>query len=52
MPALDRVFGAEHPETLDARLALAYWTGQAGDAAGARVRFAELLPLIQRVLGP
>jgi hypothetical protein len=31
---------------------LAYWTGKAGDAAGARDQFAALLPIRERVLGP
>ena len=32
----DDAYGPEHPETLAARGNLARWTGQAGDAAGAR----------------
>ena len=39
-------------DTLTARGNLAYWTGQAGDAAGARDQFAALLPIRERVLGP
>ena len=31
---------------------LARWTGQAGDAAGARDQYAALLPVRERVLGP
>ncbi len=31
---------------------LAYWTGQAGDAAAARDEFAALVPVCERVLGP
>ena len=31
---------------------LASWTGEAGDAAGARDQFAALLPIVERVLGP
>ena len=31
---------------------LADWTGEAGDAAGARDQFAALLPVEERVLGP
>ena len=31
---------------------LAHWTGEAGDAAGARDQFAALLPVSERVLGP
>lgn len=31
---------------------LAHWTGEAGDAAGARDQYAALLPLQERALGP
>jgi hypothetical protein len=48
----ERVLGPDHPDTLRARHNLAYWTGQAGDPAGARDMFAELLPIRERVLGP
>ena len=48
----DDAYGAEHPGTLSARGYLAYWTGEAGDAAGARDQFAALLPIRERVLGP
>ena len=41
----------EHPDTLTARANLAYWTGEAGDAAGARDQFAALVPVRERVLG-
>jgi len=51
LPVIERVSGAEHPETLTARGSLAFWTGEAGDAAGARDQFAALLPVIERVLG-
>ena len=44
--------GPEHPVTLDTRADLAYYTGQAGDAAGARDQLAALLPIFERVLGP
>jgi Tetratricopeptide repeat len=47
----DDAYGPEHPDTLAARHNLAYWAGQAGDAAGARDQFAALLPLFERVLG-
>jgi Tetratricopeptide repeat len=47
----DDAYGAEHPETLAARYELAYWTGQAGDAAVARDQFAALLPIRERVSG-
>ena len=43
--------GPEHPDTLAARGNLADWTGEAGDAAGARDQFAALLPIVERV-GP
>jgi hypothetical protein len=42
----------EHPRTLATRDNLARFTGEAGDAAGARDQFAELLPIRERVLGP
>ena len=44
--------GSEHPDTLRARANLAYWTGEAGNAAEAREQYAALLPIIERVLGP
>ncbi len=45
-------YGPEHPETLAASYELARWTGQAGDAAGARDQLAILLPIRERVRGP
>jgi hypothetical protein len=45
-------YGPEHRDTLSARHQLARWTGQAGDAAGARDQTAALLPVSERVLGP
>ena len=45
-------YESEHPDTLGIRNALAWWTGQAGDAAGARDQLAALLPSYERVLGP
>ncbi len=44
--------GPEHPGALAARSELAYSTGLAGDAAGARDQFATLLPIAERTLGP
>ena len=44
-------YGHDHPNTLITRHSLADWTGEAGDAAGARDQFAALLPIEQRVLG-
>jgi hypothetical protein len=52
LPVRERVLGPEHPGTLAARSSLAYWTGTAGDPAGARDQFAALLPVLQRVQGP
>ena len=48
----DEACGPEHPETLASRASLAVWTGEAGDAAGARDQFAALLPVEERVLAP
>jgi len=45
-------YGPEHPNTLAALYELGRWTGQAGDAAGARDQLAALLPIRERVLGP
>jgi hypothetical protein len=47
----DDTYGPEHWETLTARASLAYFTGLAGDAAGARDQYAALLPIRERVLG-
>ena len=49
--AREQSLGSEHPDTLAARGNLAYFTGAAGDAAGARDQFAALLPISERVLG-
>ena len=45
-------YGPEHRDTLAARSSVASWTGQAGDAAGARDQLAALLPIRERVQGP
>jgi hypothetical protein len=45
-------YGPGHPDTLAARLRLAYWTGEAGDAAEARDQYGALLPVHERILGP
>jgi hypothetical protein len=44
-------YGPGHPGTLGACHQLAYWTGKAGDAAGARDQFAALLPVSEEILG-
>ena len=51
LPIRERVLGPEHPGTMATRSNLAYWTGEAGDAAGARDQLAALLPIRERVLG-
>jgi hypothetical protein len=50
--AEDAGCGPEHRATLAARGGFALWTGEAGDAAGARDQLAALLPVFERVLGP
>ena len=52
LPIRERVLGPEHPDTLTTRHNLAYWTGEAGDAAEARDQFAALLLISERILGP
>ena len=47
---VQRVLGAEHPDTLATRANVAYWTGMAGDAPAARDQFAALVPIRERVL--
>ncbi|MFF2813191.1 tetratricopeptide repeat protein [Streptomyces sp. NPDC058000] len=46
------VLGPDHPHTLTVRSHLASFRGEAGDAAGAALAFAELLQDTERVLGP
>ena len=48
----ERVLGPGHPDTLITRANLARWTGEAGDAAGARDQYAALLPVRERLQGP
>jgi len=48
----DDACGPEHHDTLAARSSLARWTGEAGDAAGARDQSAALLRVRERVFGP
>jgi len=48
----DEAYGPGHPDTLAARNHLARWTGEAGDAAGARDQYVALLPIRERVQGP
>ena len=51
LPIHERVWGPEHPATLNTRNQLAAWTGEAGDASGARGQLAAVLPIHERVLG-
>ena len=48
----DDAYGPEDQATLAARHGLASWTGESGDAAGARDQLAALLPIRERILGP
>ena len=50
-PSASGSWAEQNPDTLTARGNLARWTGEAGDAAGARDQFAALLPIQERVLG-
>jgi hypothetical protein len=47
----DDAYGPEDQATLAARHGLASWTGESGDAAGARDQLAALLPIRERILG-
>ena len=47
----ERVLGPDHQRTLISRANLARWTGEAGDAAGARDQFAALVPAFVRAFG-
>ena len=44
--------GPDHPGALASQSELAYSIGQAGDAAGARDQFAQLVTAAERILGP
>ncbi|WP_379522572.1 tetratricopeptide repeat protein [Nonomuraea insulae] len=45
------ISGPEHADTLNAQHDLAYYVGEAGDAAAARDQLAALLPIEQHLLG-
>jgi hypothetical protein len=51
VPVRERVSGTDHPDTLAARGSLAYWTGEAGDAAGAAAQLKALIQVRGRVSG-
>ena len=44
-PTITTLLEPDHPDTLAARHNLAFWRGEAGDAAGSANAFAELLPI-------
>jgi hypothetical protein len=46
------VLGPDHPDILRTRCHIAHWTGRSGNAAEALRLFRELLPELDRVLGP
>ncbi|EPJ42212.1 hypothetical protein STAFG_0729 [Streptomyces afghaniensis 772] len=46
------MLGPDHPNTLSTRNNIAYWRGEAGDAAGAAAAYEEILADQERVLGP
>ncbi|WP_157467196.1 tetratricopeptide repeat protein [Frankia sp. QA3] len=52
LPRVHALRGPDHPDTLTTRHEIAYWTGQAGDPAGALDLLRQLLPDRERVLGP
>ena len=52
LPIRERVFGPDHPWTLNTRANLARWTGDAGDPAAARDQYRDILPIMERVSGP
>jgi hypothetical protein len=52
LPIRERILGSDHPDTLATRHNVARWTGETGDATGARDQLTALLPVIDRVLGP
>ena len=52
LPQYERACGPEHPNTLDIRNNLAWWTGCAGDAVAARDQLTTLLPQYERACGP
>ncbi len=51
-PSLSAHSDTSIPTVLSSAPFIAYWTGQAGDAAAARDQLAALLSVRERVLGP
>ena len=51
-PRVQIDFGADHIQTLIARMNIAHWMGRAGHGRTALALYDELLPDIKRVLGP
>jgi hypothetical protein len=51
VPAVERVLGPSHPDTLGARRERARWAWLDGDPAAARDELSEVLPMMEAVLG-
>ena len=51
VPACERALGAEQPGTLAARVNLARWTGETGDAADVQAQLQDLVRTGEHVLG-
>ena len=47
-----KMYGLDHPDTLDTGAQLARGTGEAGDPAGARDQYAALVPIYDKAYGP
>jgi hypothetical protein len=52
VPICERVLGPDAIDTVGDLGKLAYWSGQAGDAAGARDQYAKLSSVLESILGP
>jgi hypothetical protein len=51
LPQLQRTLGADHPDTLATRFAIAREMAARGDHAGAEKEFRDVLPHLERKLG-
>jgi cellulose synthase/poly-beta-1,6-N-acetylglucosamine synthase-like glycosyltransferase len=52
VPVRENVCSPNHPDTLETRGSLAYWTGEAGDAESARDQYATLMSMYEKGYGP